>query len=102
MRAVELFEHGRSTSQVARMVGMHPESVRRWNRLWEQGGPRVGGEDGNGETDWARPGGTPPRRRGGAGQVDEPAPGNRSPPACAHDVVADLHAVDGRDPAAHV
>ncbi|ASQ93400.1 helix-turn-helix domain-containing protein [Streptomyces sp. 11-1-2] len=38
MRAVELFEQGRSSSVVARMVGIHPESVRRWKRLWEQGG----------------------------------------------------------------
>ncbi|WP_202121502.1 hypothetical protein [Streptomyces sp. BA2] len=29
MRAVELFEQRRSSSEVARMVGMHPESVRR-------------------------------------------------------------------------
>ncbi|MFI1800107.1 IS630 family transposase [Streptomyces sp. NPDC020379] len=41
MRAVELFEQGRSTSDVARMVGMHPESVRRWKRSWEQGGARA-------------------------------------------------------------
>ncbi|WP_138968417.1 winged helix-turn-helix domain-containing protein [Streptomyces sp. YIM 121038] len=41
MRAVELFELGRSTSEVARMVGMHPESVRRWRRLWEQGGAQA-------------------------------------------------------------
>ena len=38
MRAVELFEQGRPQSEVARSVGMHPESVRRWKRLWEQGG----------------------------------------------------------------
>ncbi|MFI2511643.1 helix-turn-helix domain-containing protein [Streptomyces sp. NPDC018972] len=38
VRAVELFEQGRSTSEVARVVGMHPESVCRWKRLWEQGG----------------------------------------------------------------
>ncbi|PKV90017.1 transposase [Streptomyces sp. TLI_146] len=38
MRAVELFEQGRADSEVARMVGIHPESVRRWKRLWEQGG----------------------------------------------------------------
>ncbi|MGW2190383.1 helix-turn-helix domain-containing protein [Streptomyces sp. NPDC001719] len=37
MRVVELFEQGRSQSEVARMVGAHPESVRRWKRLWEQG-----------------------------------------------------------------
>ncbi|MFF9490384.1 helix-turn-helix domain-containing protein [Streptomyces sp. NPDC014676] len=38
MRAAELFEQGRPSSEVARTVGMHPESVRRWKRLWEQGG----------------------------------------------------------------
>ncbi|MFD8284918.1 winged helix-turn-helix domain-containing protein [Streptomyces solisilvae] len=38
MRAVELFEQGCSSSVVARMVGIHPESVRRWKCLWEQGG----------------------------------------------------------------
>ncbi|MER6539706.1 helix-turn-helix domain-containing protein [Streptomyces sp900105755] len=41
MRAVELFEQGRATSEVARMVGMHAESVRRWKRLWEQGGAQA-------------------------------------------------------------
>ncbi|MFH8804317.1 winged helix-turn-helix domain-containing protein [Streptomyces sp. NPDC017936] len=38
MRAAELFERRRPSSEVARAVGMHPESVRRWKRLWEQGG----------------------------------------------------------------
>ncbi|MFI1184423.1 helix-turn-helix domain-containing protein, partial [Streptomyces sp. NPDC020799] len=38
MRAVELFEQGRSQAEIARMVGIHPESVRRWKRLWERGG----------------------------------------------------------------
>ncbi|MGP3769651.1 winged helix-turn-helix domain-containing protein [Streptomyces sp. SDT5-1] len=38
VRAAELFELGRSTSEVARIVGMHPESVRRWRCRWEQGG----------------------------------------------------------------
>lgn len=38
MRAAELFEQRRPSSEVARAVGMHPESVRRWKRLWEQGG----------------------------------------------------------------
>ncbi|MFE5868457.1 helix-turn-helix domain-containing protein [Streptomyces roseifaciens] len=32
MRAVELFEQGRPDAEVARMVGIHPESVRRWKR----------------------------------------------------------------------
>ncbi|MFI2511481.1 helix-turn-helix domain-containing protein, partial [Streptomyces sp. NPDC018972] len=38
MRAAESFERRRPSSEVARAVGMHPESVRRWKRLWEQGG----------------------------------------------------------------
>ncbi|MGC2996966.1 helix-turn-helix domain-containing protein [Streptomyces sp. G35A] len=38
MRAAELFEQRRPSSEVARAVGIHPESVRRWKRLWEQGG----------------------------------------------------------------
>ncbi|MFF1482498.1 winged helix-turn-helix domain-containing protein [Streptomyces sp. NPDC058301] len=41
MRAVELFEQGRADSEVARMAGIHPESVRRWKRLWEQGGAQA-------------------------------------------------------------
>ncbi|MGC3005745.1 helix-turn-helix domain-containing protein, partial [Streptomyces sp. G35A] len=32
MRAAELFEQRRPSSEVARAVGMHPESVRRWKR----------------------------------------------------------------------
>ncbi|MEX1651961.1 helix-turn-helix domain-containing protein [Streptomyces pseudovenezuelae] len=40
-RSSVLFEHGRATSEVARMVGMHAESVRRWKRLWEQGGAQA-------------------------------------------------------------
>ncbi|MFI8220011.1 helix-turn-helix domain-containing protein [Streptomyces sp. NPDC085932] len=38
MRAAELFEQRLPSSEVARAVGVHPESVRRWKRLWEQGG----------------------------------------------------------------
>jgi transposase len=38
MRAAELFEQRRPSSEVARAVGMHPERVRRWKRLWERGG----------------------------------------------------------------
>ncbi|MFJ8313626.1 MULTISPECIES: winged helix-turn-helix domain-containing protein [unclassified Streptomyces] len=41
MRAVELFEQRRSSCEVARMVGIHSESVRRWQRLWEQGGAQA-------------------------------------------------------------
>ncbi|MFE2528582.1 winged helix-turn-helix domain-containing protein [Streptomyces sp. NPDC059382] len=38
MRAVELFEDGVSNADVATAVGVCAESVRRWRRLWEQGG----------------------------------------------------------------
>ena len=38
MRAVELFEQGRPHAHVAGMLGVSPESVRRWQRQWEQGG----------------------------------------------------------------
>ncbi|MCP2340413.1 winged helix-turn-helix domain-containing protein [Actinomadura rupiterrae] len=38
MRAVELFEQGVRQVEVARILGVHSESVRRWKRLWEQGG----------------------------------------------------------------
>ncbi|MFD5748714.1 helix-turn-helix domain-containing protein, partial [Streptomyces sp. NPDC127033] len=41
VRAVELFEQGCSTSEIAAMVGMHAESVRRWRRAWENGGARA-------------------------------------------------------------
>ncbi|MEU1819285.1 helix-turn-helix domain-containing protein [Streptomyces roseifaciens] len=33
MRAVELFEQGRADAEVARTVGIHPRSVRRWKRM---------------------------------------------------------------------
>ncbi|MBD0741466.1 transposase [Streptomyces sp. CBMA152] len=41
MRAVELFEQRRPDAEVTRMVGIHPGSVRRWKRLWEQGGAQA-------------------------------------------------------------
>ncbi|MFI1607378.1 winged helix-turn-helix domain-containing protein [Streptomyces griseofuscus] len=38
VRAVELFEDGVSNAEIARAVGVCGESVRRWRRVWEQGG----------------------------------------------------------------
>ncbi|MEU0384670.1 helix-turn-helix domain-containing protein [Streptomyces chartreusis] len=38
VRAVELFEEGASNAAIARAVGVCAESVRRWRRVWEQGG----------------------------------------------------------------
>ncbi|WP_423247598.1 winged helix-turn-helix domain-containing protein [Streptomyces achmelvichensis] len=38
VRAVELFEQGCPNAEVARMLGVHAESVRRWKRVWEKGG----------------------------------------------------------------
>ncbi|MGP3992146.1 winged helix-turn-helix domain-containing protein [Streptomyces sp. 3N207] len=38
VRAVELFEQGRPNAEIARMLGVHAESVRRWKRVWEKGG----------------------------------------------------------------
>ncbi|MGW1871673.1 winged helix-turn-helix domain-containing protein [Streptomyces mauvecolor] len=38
VRAVELFEDGRSNTEIARAVGVGGESVRRWRRVWERGG----------------------------------------------------------------
>ncbi|MEV6841540.1 winged helix-turn-helix domain-containing protein [Streptomyces sp. NPDC051133] len=38
MRAAEFFEQGRSSAQIARMLGVSDESVRRWKRVWEEGG----------------------------------------------------------------
>ncbi|MEU2517142.1 winged helix-turn-helix domain-containing protein [Streptomyces syringium] len=37
MRAVELCEQGCSSADIARMVGVHAESVRRWRRAWQNG-----------------------------------------------------------------
>ncbi|MFJ6662203.1 winged helix-turn-helix domain-containing protein [Streptomyces sp. NPDC091377] len=39
VRAVELFEDGVSNVEIARAVGVCAESVRRWRRVWEEGGP---------------------------------------------------------------
>ncbi|WP_350234535.1 winged helix-turn-helix domain-containing protein [Streptomyces sp. Edi4] len=38
VRAVELFEEGVSNTEIARAVGVCAESVRRWRRVWEEGG----------------------------------------------------------------
>ncbi|MGW7729256.1 helix-turn-helix domain-containing protein, partial [Streptomyces canus] len=38
VRAVELFEDSVSNADIARAVGVCAESVRRWRRVWEQGG----------------------------------------------------------------
>lgn len=38
VRAVELFEEGESNVDIARAVGVCAESVRRWRRVWEEGG----------------------------------------------------------------
>ncbi|WP_405547258.1 winged helix-turn-helix domain-containing protein [Streptomyces phaeochromogenes] len=38
VRAVELFGDGVSNAEIARAVGVCAESVRRWRRVWEQGG----------------------------------------------------------------
>lgn len=38
VRAAELFEQGRSNAEIARMLEVSDESVRRWKRVWEKGG----------------------------------------------------------------
>lgn len=38
VRPVELFEGGVSNAEIAGAVGVCAESVRRWRRVWEQGG----------------------------------------------------------------
>jgi transposase len=38
VRAVELFEEGRPNAEIAGMLGVHAESVRRWRRVWEKDG----------------------------------------------------------------
>ncbi|MFJ9552058.1 winged helix-turn-helix domain-containing protein [Streptomyces erythrochromogenes] len=41
VRAAELFVQGRSNAEIAGMVGVHAESVRRWRRAWENGGAQA-------------------------------------------------------------
>ncbi|MEU3402291.1 helix-turn-helix domain-containing protein, partial [Streptomyces filamentosus] len=38
VRAAELFGQGRSGAEIARMLGVSAESVRRWKRVWEKNG----------------------------------------------------------------
>ncbi|MEU1863662.1 IS630 family transposase [Streptomyces gardneri] len=38
VRAAELFDQGRSGAEIARMLGVSDESVRRWRRVWEKDG----------------------------------------------------------------
>ncbi|MFD3537598.1 winged helix-turn-helix domain-containing protein, partial [Streptomyces sp. NPDC058661] len=38
VRAAELFDQGRSNAEIAQMLGVSDESVRRWKRVWEEGG----------------------------------------------------------------
>lgn len=38
VRAAELFEQERSNVEIARMLGVSDESVRRWKRVWEKAG----------------------------------------------------------------
>ncbi|SEE57802.1 Transposase [Streptomyces sp. TLI_105] len=38
MRAAELFDQERSGAEIARMLGVSEESVRRWKRVWEKDG----------------------------------------------------------------
>ncbi|MFE9500849.1 helix-turn-helix domain-containing protein [Streptomyces collinus] len=41
VRTIELFEQGRPNTEIAEMVGVHAESVRRWRRAWEIGGAQA-------------------------------------------------------------
>ncbi|MFF7988035.1 winged helix-turn-helix domain-containing protein [Streptomyces sp. NPDC007901] len=41
MRAAEMFERGCAQAEVARAVGLCLESVRRWRRVWGQGGTQA-------------------------------------------------------------
>ncbi|MFD8549998.1 helix-turn-helix domain-containing protein, partial [Streptomyces sp. NPDC059649] len=38
VRAAELFGQGRTSTEIARMLEVSHESVRRWRRVWEEGG----------------------------------------------------------------
>ncbi|MFH8836893.1 winged helix-turn-helix domain-containing protein [Streptomyces sp. NPDC017868] len=38
VRAAELFDQGCSGAEIARMLGVSDESVRRWKRVWEKNG----------------------------------------------------------------
>ncbi|WP_369201318.1 helix-turn-helix domain-containing protein, partial [Streptomyces sp. PU-14G] len=38
VRAAELFGQGRANAEIARMLGVSDESVRRWKRAWEKDG----------------------------------------------------------------
>ncbi|MEU3608521.1 winged helix-turn-helix domain-containing protein [Streptomyces sp. NPDC035033] len=37
VHAAELFDQERSSAEIARMLGVSEESVRRWRRVWEEG-----------------------------------------------------------------
>ncbi|QGZ52644.1 helix-turn-helix domain-containing protein [Streptomyces sp. QHH-9511] len=41
VRAAELFEQGRSNAEIARMLGVSDESVRRWKRVGEKDGTQA-------------------------------------------------------------
>lgn len=38
VRAAELFGQGRTSAEIARLLEVSDESVRRWRRVWEEGG----------------------------------------------------------------
>ncbi|MFF5638686.1 helix-turn-helix domain-containing protein [Streptomyces sp. NPDC012825] len=38
VQAAQLFDQERSGAEIARMLGVSQESVRRWKRVWEEGG----------------------------------------------------------------
>ncbi|MER6434712.1 helix-turn-helix domain-containing protein [Streptomyces sp900105245] len=37
VRAAELFGQGRTSAEIARLLDVSAESVRRWRRVWEEG-----------------------------------------------------------------